>query len=200
MTIEEAFRLFNITNINNEDEQSLKKKYRKLMIKYHPDNSSDENNMASVINEEYKKLVSLIKKIELLRIIENKQDEDTVIIDLNNLINILDNKEIILNNGKKCDKTYLSKNTSYIIIYVELEINDTAVVFDKIVRYNSMGNYEMDIDIPVEDIDKQLKLTAKKYNDKISINIDRGMYKIPIRPHKNLKIELNIKKVIIKEK
>ena len=42
-TKNECFNLFNIKDIDNETTESIKRKFRKLCLKYHPDKSSNKN-------------------------------------------------------------------------------------------------------------------------------------------------------------
>lgn len=204
MKLIEMCELFNITDINNEDSKSLRKKYKKLMKVYHPDNmrSNKRSDITAVdINEAFNELLIIVKDIEILKRLEKAASLNTVLIDLNTLIDVLEGKEIKLVNGDICTYAYINRNNTYIRVEVSIEVNGLSTSFYSIQPYNKMNDYSIDAEIPVSDYKDTVNIRTSKYNKNIDININNSsIYRLIVKPYKDIKVALNIKKVLIKKK
>ena len=204
MKLIEMCELFNITDINKEDSKSLRRKYKKLMKIYHPDNigSNKNSNITAVdINEAFNELLVIIKDIEILKRLEKAASLNTVLIDLNTLIDVLEGKEVDLINGDICTYSYINRNNTYIRVEISIEINGLSTSFYSIQPYNKMNEYSVDVEIPISDYKDTVNVRASKYNKNIDININNSsIYRLIVKPHKDIKVALNIKKVLIKKK
>lgn len=204
MKLIEMCKLFNITDINNEDSKSLRKKYKKLMKVYHPDNmrSNKRNDITAVdINEAFNALLIIVKDIEILKRLEKAASLNTVLIDLNTLIDVLEGKEIKLVNGDICTYAYINRNNTYVKVEVSIEVNGLSTSFYSIKPYNKMNDYSIDVEIPVSDYKDTVNIRTGKYNKNIDININNSsIYRLIVKPYKDIKVALNIKKILIKKK
>ena len=63
MWLNEALDIFNISDITQETEESLKKKYKKLMLKYHPDSKDGDESKAKNISVAMKLIKEAISKM-----------------------------------------------------------------------------------------------------------------------------------------
>lgn len=204
MKLIEMCKLFNITDINMEDSKSLRKKYKALMKIYHPDNVRSNKNKditAVDINEAFNELLIIVKDIEIIKRLEKAACLNTVLIDLNTLIDVLEGKEIKLVNGDICSYSYINRNNTYIRVEVSIEINGISTSFCSIQPYNKMNDYSVDVEIPVSDYNDTTNIRTSRYNKNIDININNSsIYRLIIKPYKDIKVALNIKKVLIKKK
>ena len=204
MKLIEMCELFNITDINNEDSKSLRKKYKKLMKVYHPDNirSNKRNDITAVdINEAFNELLIIVKDIEILKRLEKAASLNTVLIDLNTLIDVLEGKEIKLVNGDICTYAYINRNNTYVRVEISIEVNGLSTSFYSIQPYNKMNDYSIDVEIPVSDYKDTVNIRTGKYNKNIDININNSsIYRLIVKPYKDIKVALNIKKILIKKK
>lgn len=204
MKLIEMCKLFNITDINMEDSKSLRKKYKALMKVYHPDNVRSNKNKditAVDINEAFNELLIIVKDIEIIKRLEKAASLNTVLIDLNTLIDVLEGKEIKLVNGDICSYSYINRNNTYIRVEVSIEINGISTSFYSIQPYNKMNDYSVDVEIPVSDYNDTTNIRTSRYNKNIDININNSsIYRLIVKPYKDIKVALNIKKILIKKK
>lgn len=204
MKLIEMCKLFNITDINMEDSKSLRKKYKALMKVYHPDNvrSTKNKDITAVdVNEAFNELLIIVKDIEIIKRLEKAASLNTVLIDLNTLIDVLEGKKVNLVNGDICSYSYINRNNTYIRVEVSIEINGISTSFYNIQPYNKMNDYSVDVEIPVSDYNDTTNIRTSRYNKNIDININNSsIYRLIVKPYKDIKVALNIKKVLIKKK
>ena len=77
MNIEEAIKLMNFNLSEEANEESLKKQYRKMVLKYHPDKNKGDSTHFLKIKEAYEIILRYIKERRM-------QKYNTIIVDLNN--------------------------------------------------------------------------------------------------------------------
>lgn len=65
MTLQESCNLFQISDLDEIDKKTLKKKYYKMCLKYHPDKSKDEQNKFTKLKECYDTLNTYINTNEV---------------------------------------------------------------------------------------------------------------------------------------
>ena len=137
MALEESCNLFQINNLDEIDEKSLRKKYHKMCLKYHPDKNKNHENRFSKIKECYDILDKHIKDKNTCQYEASNnisQHTESVFETIISLISI-ENIEYIL---KLIDsyKIYMTKEPDIITLNVSLQ-----QIYDKCVYVMNNGHY-----------------------------------------------------------
>lgn len=97
MRIDKALDIFDIEDLSKESESSIRKKYKKLMIKYHPDNFGSDSK-AKEVSVAYEIVRDAFKKTSLLnKSLQHNNDSKsnvTIIIPLQSLCDIYSGKTV----------------------------------------------------------------------------------------------------------
>lgn len=206
MNLIESLELFGIDNIISEDRDSIKKKYRNLIKKYHPDNiknSTIKKYDASDINDAYQILSDVLQKAEMLRALESTGRAELVIsMPLSKLIDIYDKKyPIIKNEGKDIEVTIGTLNKEKVMFVIEAIVNYRGVnyEFTNIQKRNIEDSYSIDCNIPVNSLEEIEDAYIKILGEDKKINLTHQSTSIILTFKYNIKIKVKINKKIIKE-
>ncbi len=147
MNLNRACSILGITNINDEDLKSVKKKYRSLMKRHHPDNNTGDTK-AYDIGDAYNTVTEVLNKIGNI----SKQGRYEYSIKVINLENIV--SAYTENNSEKI--RYLALENDFILI-------DTMTLLDgiwsnntDIIKYNIYGRYNVNIKLYTDNLDEKL--------------------------------------------
>lgn len=165
MGLEEALELFDVLDITSESEESLKKRYRKLMTKYHPDNQGGSTELAASVSSAYSILKETIKKVEVFSKMANLQEERyNIVIPLSQLIKLYGGSRITLGN-KEDRKEFgikdIQKHGALIILDSALVHNGISYNFSNIQRWDISDNYVINCGIYVDNLTDEEKVTIK---------------------------------------
>lgn len=186
MNLQKACCVFDIQNIAEEDKKSIKRRYKALMIKYHPDNCGSDAK-AKEIGEAYKIIVDSL---------ENKTKMGGNSCAKGEVLKVT--LESIVEAFKKNDKEYINRlsrgNTTVLIDVMTLNDNmwtskQYSCKYEQYGRYNIYVEYQVKnlvdkIGIRVCDsiylgeLSTGMKVVVLKVSDDVSvtINVSRKLY------------------------
>lgn len=210
MNLVESLELFGIDNIVSEDMDSIKKKYRRLMKKYHPDmnyanieKSTIKKYDASDINDAYQILSDVLRKAEMLRALEATSRTELVIsMPLSKLIDIYDKRyPIIKNEDKNIEVTIGTLNKEKVLFVIEAIVNYKGInyEFTNIQKRNMEDSYNIDCDIPVNSLEEVEDAYIRILGEDKKINLTHQSTSIILTFKYNIKVKVKINKKIIKE-
>lgn len=197
MGLNEALDIFNISDITQETEESIKKKYKKLMVKYHPDSKDGDESKAKNLSIALKVLKEAISNMSKFKDLNKTTTRVTVVIPIHKLIDIYNGETITM--GTTDDRHIIGKKeiqryNTLIISDVGITHNGLMERFTNIQPWTIHDNYEVNCDVYVdninneesvrvhiEDYDKEIKFQSQsvvirvtlKYNISISIRITK---------------------------
>lgn len=204
MNIEKALQMFNIEDIASETEESIKKKYKKLMIKYHPDNCNGDNSKAIDVGLALEIIKETLEEIKTYNLLNTKPEVLNILLTIDRLIDIYKGEVITMHrkdaNGItqefEVNNKVIQKNNTLIIVSAEIVHNGTTKVETSVKQWSINDNYEINTDIYVKEIDKQESIKIKVGNFEKEFKIT-GMYvSIPIILDYNIKVNVNLRKVL----
>lgn len=101
MNLEKSLELFSICDLTAETLDTLKKRYKKLMIKFHPDNCDGDDAKAKNISVAYEVLKDAIDSIRKYNAVNTTREEYTIIIPLSKLIEIYNGGTVTIGSGDR---------------------------------------------------------------------------------------------------
>lgn len=210
MTIEKALSIFDIDTISDTDATILKKKYKKLMIKYHPDNCGDSNAAADV-SIAYKIIKDAIDEInkfkESLNSSKTNSDcikaREIIIIPLSSVVSISSGNTIKVSNSIKSYELNTSTVKEYnTFVMVALVVNHgyESENVNKIVPYDYTYNRKYDIDckIIVDELGTDEKVDIKIDKKDYSFTFRGSSCKIMLKLDGGVKVNVTVNKILRK--
>lgn len=164
MDINKALELFSITDIMEETEETLKKKYKKLMIKYHPDTYKGGDDKAKDITVAMDILKNAIKQINQYKLINTKTEQMTLVIPLHKLIELYSGKEITLGSADKqmaFNIKSIRKHNVLIMSDIAVTHNGLTQIFSNVQPWQISDNFEINCEIYVTKLDNPEKINIK---------------------------------------
>lgn len=199
MELNKALGIFGLTSINASSGTELKKLYRQLTKKYHPDlhPGEDTNSKMCEINEAH----SIIEKaISELSIIENgKINSRKCIITINNLQNIYSGHKIDFeDNGEKVSLTNgnIRLHDVYIAFNVKITNNNSSKEWLKILRHNKDDVYNIYCTLDVQSHNDIEHITVELLNKKLNIDMEQQSLVLKLRFEYNIVVNIRIDKKI----
>lgn len=200
MNIQESLALFGIVNLSNENEQSLKRLYKRLMTKYHPDNYSGDDTEAKNISVAYRILKDTLINLNKIEKI-NKNNvlyKESILIDLDTLIKLYKDKEIVLKSKDNKVKTIgikdLHINKVFIVINWSIITNGVVNNYTNICIWNTDDKYKIDCDIYVKDIKEECNIKVAILDKEKEYNIRSQSIRLNLVLDFNVNVEVNINK------
>lgn len=175
MELEKALKLFGITDLASETESSIKKKYRKLMTKYHPDNQGGSTELAASVSSAYSLLKETLEKISSYIAAEVKTENYNIIIPLSQLIRLYSGERITLGNSEE-QKEFgikdIQKYGALIIIDTTLTHNGLSYNFSNVQRWSISDKYVINCDIYVDNImdDEKIRIRLEDIEKEFSFS------------------------------
>lgn len=186
MNLNKACYILGITNINNEDLKSVKKKYRQLMKMHHPDNGIMDNKVYD-IGDAYNTVTEVINKIGNTARNENNNYSIRVI-----------NIEDIVDAYDKNDREkirHLALENDYIIIDTMTMIDGIWDNSTDIIKYNIYGRYSVSIRLYTDNLDEKI-LKIKVAGVGIDTVIVTAIKVIVVRVNPNIEITYRINVIV----
>ena len=131
MEIEQALEMFGVSDINTLNSEELKKQYKALMKKYHPDVYAGDPSISQHISEAYQILKDTAKKIEAYRAIKVKTKVETLFVPLSILIKIR-NGRTFKKGEKILDKGSIVRYNVVALIRIKIMINGIEEVYNNL--------------------------------------------------------------------
>ncbi len=169
MDLNVALELFNICNRLELEDKNLKKKYRKLMMKYHPDNNGGDTDKAAELSLAYEKLKrynEYIRVCEVIQSLENKK-LDTVCISFRDMLDIINKKKVTVDSR---EITYQSLDELNVIMEItfRVKVNNTLKTYNTFEVYDKYKQeYDVHCLMEVNDLNKPLNIEVLDLKDDI---------------------------------
>lgn len=194
MGIEKALEIFNISSIIKESKESLRWKYRKLMLKYHPDVYKGSDYIAKDISLAYELLSDLLTKLEQV----NKSDKvSTLVITLNELVKIYSGETIIKDNIK-INKSNMKKYNLFILSEVFIYHAGVQTYFSNTEQWNFDDRYNIKCSIYVHNMSETENIQIGILNTMKNIELNTKIMSIILTEKYNIKIAIEFSKKLRK--
>lgn len=171
MTSEAALKLMNITDLMSETEETIKKKYKRLAAKYHPDNCGGNGDLFKDVVEAYESVLELLSKLNQIKLIDKKIEIVSILLPIYKLVEIYSGKDVFVGNNRKVNNKNLRKFNVLIMTDIELTHNGITEVFSNIEPMRVDDTYEVNCNIYVSDLDTiedvKININNKERNIKI---------------------------------
>lgn len=180
MELHEALEIFGFKDGEDIDSTELKKRYRKLALKNHPDHGGDADKFKD-INEANLMLLNRLKIFEQIKRFKESQKVHAAIISLKDYISLYNGNTFKLSDGYILKKGNVKSNRIFIEIPYSIDISGYVIKSSTIVLYRIDDKYEIYVDIPDVDItqerdvkiqvlDKQMQFKMIGYTMAINLN------------------------------
>ena len=166
MNYYEAIRLFEIKKGTKINADVVKKKYRTLAKKWHPDVCGDAEQYKK-LQEAYEVINRYLDEIKLL----TKDEQEQLIIEISDLINIFKLGEVTVN-GERINKGTLVKNKVFVIIPVNVKVNNMSYNYSFIKVRNIKDEYIVDAMLEDVDLERDLDIQVTVFNKSINAIMD----------------------------
>ena len=199
MSLDKALELFKIEDITQETSATLKGKYRKLMIKYHPDNCNGDENKAKDISIAYEILKDAAEKIHKYQLMDTKEEKYTLVIPLSKLIDAYSGKTVKIGQ-KEFNRHDIQKHNTLILSEVTIEHNGVVNRFSNVQHWSISDNYEINCDIIVEKLNNKeaVRIKLEDFDKEFMLSGQAVSIKIPLKFNISVDIRIN-KKLVNKD-
>lgn len=197
MNLEQSLELFKIDDITAETIDTLKKKYKKLMIKFHPDNCGGSDDKAKDIGVAFEVLRDAIENIRKYTVVNDVREEYTIIIPLSKLIHVYQGGTVTVGSGESAkvfDRKDIQKYNTLIISEVSLTHNGNVFRFANMQHWSISDKYLINCELIVENLsDKETVLIKlEDFEKEISFTSQAVSMVIPLSF--NISVEIKIDK------
>lgn len=180
MELHEALKIFGFKDGEDIDSTELKKRYRKLALKNHPDHGGDTDKFKD-INEANSMILNRLKIFEQIKRFKESQKVHAAIISLKDYISLYNGNTFKLSDGYILKKGNVKSNRIFIEIPYSIDISGYVIKSSTIVLYRIDDKYEVYVDIPDVDVtqerdvkiqmlDKQMQFKMIGYTMTINLN------------------------------
>lgn len=208
MDVTEALEILGIASLDEVTEDSLKKAFRTLMKKHHPDKYATQPEeaekhakIARKINEANEVLTKILKDIVAIRNFERmtRREEIFSIIPLAGLFKLYSGEKIKLgseNNIFELTSGNIRLHRIYLCIDCSLEINGVYTGYSCIKPAIYTDEYSIDCEIPVVNLD-EIEVTVHAYDKTVKLNMQTPSTTLLLRLPNNIKLKINIRKRLL---
>lgn len=154
MELYEALSILGFKDGEDIDSVELKKRYRKLALKYHPDHGGDTEKFKE-INEANSMLLQRLKLFERIKKIKESQKTHSAVIRLEDYISLYYGATFTLSDGYVLKKSNIKSNQVFIEIPYRIDIAGYVVKSSEILLYRLDDRYEVYADIPDVDVTQE---------------------------------------------
>lgn len=192
MEIGKALKVFEILDITKEDESTLKKAYRQLSRKYHPDVYKDNGSKFREVSESYKVLLDLLKQVRLLEILDKQLEEKIIQITLSDLIQVYKEGSALAVSGETITKADLYKHRVLILFSTTLWYDNTEQTFSSISLWNIGDRYEIQLESFEDNIFEEKDFKVEMLDNVKTIHIRSQTIQYIITLDFNIKVSIVI--------
>jgi hypothetical protein len=207
MTYDEALKIFNITDTTEETVDSLRKKYKKLMIQYHPDNYKGDDTLAkdaSVAFDLLKKVIDTVNNDIILngRINNTVKKKKNLIVSLKTLNKLYEGGSITIgneNHKRTVFKEDLKTFNTLIELDFNLVVNGVYYSYHDLLKYDFSREFNVNLDIIVDNLDEPTDIEVSLDDETNTFhNIKSHKVIMILRPYNNnFKLSINLNKKIL---
>lgn len=196
MEVSEALEMFNVSDIAKESSGSLKKKYKRLMIKYHPDNRNGDSSKAVLVSDAYKELKDLLEVIESYakkkQILDSMEETlETIIITSDQLDKVLSGKTVKIGN-KDIDKSELKHYRVVVSSKVFVTVNGYKMEYIKSEIENYQHTYEVYCEVFVDSLKDSVPITIEAFDKKVETTLDTMSMEVTLKSPGGVRIKTTI--------
>lgn len=204
MNLAEALELLGIEDIHNLTKEDLKKIYRKLLKKYHPDANNGDDTKAKEVIKANEIILAALQEIEsykaMMKLMQMQSHCITSVIPLHTLINIYNGESITLGSGEdavELNKNNIMKHNIFVMIDFNINItNEGTKHINKICKVEMFRNYEIVCDIELNEL-KAVDIEVNVLDVKRAFNMSADSVRLPILLDNDIRLILTIRKKII---
>lgn len=199
MSIKESLEILNITDISEETEFTLKKKYKELMKKYHPDVCGDDT-QAKKIGIAYENIKGILNNLKVFKKLEQDNQAINVVIPISKLLDIYSGDSITVHDRDKQEYSINNKNIRKYnaLLIIDLSVQNNGITYTEnfIKPWNLADTYEVSINIPVEKLTNKEEFRINLVNKECNVAFASQSAKIKITLAYNVTINVVINKKI----
>ena len=204
MNLTEALKILEIQDINNLVKEDLRKTYRRLLKKYHPDANNGDDTIAKDIIKANEIVTNALEEIEsykkLMKMMQQHSQCITSVIPLSTLINIYKGDSIkfkLDNDDIEVNKSNLLRHNLFVMVDFSIAVkNENTKHFNRMCKLDFSRNYEIICDIELSEL-KAVDIEINVLNEKRNFTMETDGLRVPIRLDEDIRIILNIRKKLM---
>lgn len=196
MDVEKAMGIFNISSFKDLKYDYVKKKYRLLMKKNHPDIGGDENYSKS-INKANEVLNELMNKIKEKEMYERGRSKGSIyIVSLEDLESMYKGNlvEVEGDSGQiRIGKDDIGLNKVMVSIQVDISYNGNKYTFKELCYKNLKDEYTIECRIPMDNDTDSILIEA--HGKEVKTKVNDFKYNIILSYDKLIKLEVYVERI-----
>lgn len=173
MDLTTAIQIFEFNDFRDITREELKKRYRKLAMKHHPDHGGDAEKF-KVLNDANSLLLSQVKLFERIKKIEESQKVRSAIISLQGFLDLFHGKTFKFSDGYILKRGNINSNRLFIEIPFTVTIDSYTKQFSEIMLRQVSDKYEVYADIPDADLSAERDLKVQVLDKTINIKLAKS--------------------------
>ena len=200
MTLEKAMDVIGITSVSPNEENEIKKRFKELMRRYHPDinHDKDTTDKAQLIGEAFYVIKTTIKKMKKLGVKQGitASPVKLAVISISDLIDLYNGKTIVTG-GCNIQRSNMSQFNLFISIEFSIGHNGIYRDYNELCKWNMSDDYDVYCTIHTTDISKPDDVNIKIYGKDTNFSIKSQSIKISFTFEKDIVIKLGINRQLV---
>lgn len=186
MELTEAYAIFGFTPHKEFSKEDVKRVYRKLALKHHPDHGGKQETFQK-ISEANERILEHVKVQDAIKSLSAYSKERTAIISLRELIGLYDGNKILLADGYELSSGNLKSNRVYLEVEYSVLMNGIKFTKNQLVAYRVSDKYQVDCliadgkpkeprEIVIEILDKRVELKLESQKTLVRVALPKAIY------------------------